>query len=237
MSNDTMKKIRIAVGTANHLLSSIWFASPKKGCLFLGAVGLGGTLKASLHASGQSHVRFGPDIKEIANTYAMKWQRPPTPESGVTHVASVLFPTDFLKGSQPLTNKVSNLILLEHAPAGEAIELSFFYSYHHMEELEPKLSKIGLPLFHIGMESGEQVSLVVRNIKFDPFILGPFGALSDPNGSVALPLAKWMDDNAKDTPSIGGLSSILFNEPSIQGGVLRMIQVSGLALVKSTSAS
>ena len=237
MTGHALKKIRVAVGTADQLLSSVWFFSGNKGCLFIGAVGLGGTLKASFHESGKSHIRFGPDIKELSSAYVTKWQRPTTPPAGAVHVASIFFPTNFLKGTTAIPKNVPTLIRLERAPSGSAIELGLFYSREPMNELEPKLAKVGLPMVHIGLESGEGVSIVASQRTFDPTRLGPMAALADENGSLPLPPPKWIADEAKSASSIGNLSSILINEPSNQGGILQLVQVSGLRIVNGKKSA
>jgi hypothetical protein len=135
-------------------------------------------------------------------------------------VASIRFPTDFLRGPQAIEKAIRDLVLVERAPAGDCIELGVFYSREPKSVLEPKLAKIGLPMFHIDFGNGENASIVVRQRIFESAQLGPFSTLAYPKGSVTLPPAKWSTKDLASGATRTGLSSLLFNKPANSGGVL-----------------
>ncbi len=83
--------------------SSLWFAHHSKNDVYVSVGVLGGRLKLSLHRDRNCQFGMVRRYAELLNDRgltpirAIRWRRPQTPERGAFHIASVFFPTDFLR--------------------------------------------------------------------------------------------------------------------------------------------
>jgi hypothetical protein len=227
-----LKKARFAVGTApDKVISSWWFLSVNHSCVYIGARPLGGVVKATLHASRQCHVRFGTtnDLGQIANHKATSWERKVTPDLGIFHAVTIVFPTDLLKGKMPAPQGGADHILLEPAPNGSAVEFGVFYSRQHPDDLATKFEKHGLPLYWAALENGEFLSVVARTAPFDPVTVGPLAGLLDTENPIAtLPNPIWSIPET-ELAQQKNLSAVVWNDPG-DAGFLVLVQVSGMSL-------
>lgn len=226
-------KLRFVVGDNASPRSSVWFVDGYRDDVYLSSRNLGGSFKCSLHASGWCHVAFesgyaarkresGIDIPRRA---LVRWRRPPTPPRGGVHVASVLFPTDFLRlDFPPLSPKPRRPVFnFKAAPPGQAVEVCVFYSGISMNEAEEPLSKIGLPIVCLSLDGGEFVHVVGR---YQPFPTDYVERMRQARGRMT-------ELSPRDIPRAGetkrNLSVVGVNDPEIDG-CIKLVEVNGLTL-------
>jgi hypothetical protein len=155
----------------------------------------------------------------------IKWRRAPTPEHGGVHVASLIFPINYLHLDAAVGSSKKPLFQFEapHDPT-QAVEFGFVYSREPIDVLEQKLMKIGKPLFRTGLDNGESVSVVVRLTDFDPAVLPSQDKLNNGGLRVLSP---------ENMPEPGGersnLTAALWNKPE-DGGTLQVIEVGGVTM-------
>jgi hypothetical protein len=89
---------------------SPWAAFGSGNEYYIGARHAMGSSKISLHQSGicrialtEKHFAALPaeGLTQPSDRVMVKWKRQPTPEIGAAHVASIIFPTEFLKLREP----------------------------------------------------------------------------------------------------------------------------------------
>jgi hypothetical protein len=198
----------------------------------MGARHVMGSSKISLHQSGICRVALtekhdnalpGDGLTQPPDRAMIKWKRPPTPEVGTAHVASIIFPTEFLKLPQPQGTLKKPLIIFDAAAPGKAVEVGFFYSREEQATLEPKLLKIGHPIVWTKLDNGEMITVVVREADFDRTVLPSQDTLDRSPGKIL----------SKDVHAIKGemrnLTGTFWNEPG-DGGTLMLIEVGGISL-------
>jgi hypothetical protein len=226
-----MKRIRFSVGGDGDPRSSVWTAWHKKADYYLGVEALTGQIKVSLHRDRRCHVKFQESFWHALRTRGLHvprtpkatiWTRPITPKDGAVHVASVLFPRDLIRVDAPPDNRwlgwwSDPIFYFAPAPAGEAVEVAFFYT-KHAEAIEERLSRIGKPVFYSTLEpSDECVAVVVRT--------RPFDATGLPQ-QWSIAAAALYDHSAVGRDDHSG---VLFNAPD-EHTPLQLTQVSGLAI-------
>lgn len=230
-------KLRLAVATTDDkLYSGIWAAWGNKSDFYIGALTTLGSMKVSLHASGICRVAFTePAMRRLkdegletpSDRAIVKWRRPATPTEGAALVASLIFPTAFLKQPPREGSARRPLVVVNAGPRAEAVEVGFFYSRMPNAHLEPSLSKIGHPLFWAQLDSGETVSIVARNRDFDPKSLPSSEQM---NRSKMNPLRSHIEDELEN------LTAAFWNEPK-DGGALQVMEISGVRMRKNTPAA
>jgi DNA-binding GntR family transcriptional regulator len=144
--------------------------------------------------------------------------------AGRIYVASVLFPTDYLRS--PRTPQGTEKRPLHHftpAPRGGALEVSFFYSREAAETLEPKFLKLCRPLIRTTLDNGESVSIVVHQTEFDKRFLPSPEKVKNLSGAVhvEIPAGTEMSD----------LTAAVWNSPVEDGtGTLIIAEIGGVTL-------
>lgn len=225
--------IRFGVCRKDGKHSGIWTAFGHNGDYYIGARSIMGSTKISLHASGvcrlaltetQMKLLAAQGLEQPTDRAFVKWRRATTPASGAVHVASVLFPLDYLHLEAPQTTAKKPIFLFEASEPGHAVEFGFFFSRMPMADLEKKLVRIGKPLFRSDLDNGESVSMVVRLVEFDPSVL----PTTDQLNKAGLRLL-----NRGALPKAGteerGLTAALWNKPD-DGESLRILEISGVTL-------
>lgn len=171
----TRSNFRFAVGGDETGYSSPWTAFGNGNEYYIGARSAKGSSKISLHQSGIGRVGLtekqfralsADGLTQPSDRAMIKWRRPPTPDIGAAHVASIIFPTIFLKLPEPQGTEKKPLIIFEPAPLGKA-EVGFFYSREDAATLEPTLLQIGQPIVCTTLNNGETITVVVRQADFD----------------------------------------------------------------------
>jgi hypothetical protein len=230
-------QFRFAVGDPEHNYSTIWSAWGWGNEFYFGAVAMLGFTKISLHQTGECQVAIIKDKWEKLGREGLprpddraltKWVQKPTPDSGAIHVASVLFPTDYLKSTKvPEGTAKRPLTILTPAPPGKAVEVSYFYSREPAETLGPKFAKLCIPLFRVTLDNGDSVSIVVRQTEFDKRFLPPpeqMQRLSDTT-NVEIP-------PGTETPN---LTAAVWNDPVENGfGTLIVAEIGGVTLRRNS---
>lgn len=224
--------------------SSTWYINHTGDSVYLYVNSLGGRMKASFHPEGESEdgkdSQFGFEKKyreKLANeSYdtprPSRWIRPKPVNDKVVEVAKVLFPTDHLKGSvvderknckREPNSKRKWRFSLPMAGKGEAVEISLFYSTKKPEDLENIFIKKGFtPMFFMDLPNREIVSVIGKNVLFDP------KSLPDPNKKFAIKKLdgiKQVDDHEKN------LHATFYNDPK-DGEILQLVEINGLTLKK-----
>jgi len=109
-------------------------AAGGKSDVYLTSRSLGGTLKASLHESGEWHIAYSQRafeekvkgaISKFKERFIEKWPRPPEFAPGITMAFRIVTPwsaiTNAIEGS-----KVKGVIWLPNAPESKATEIDIF---------------------------------------------------------------------------------------------------------------
>ena len=103
-----------------------------------------------------------------------RWKRPETPSVGVVQVASIMFPTDFLRGTIPPFKSGLKRLPITLAPPGHAIEVGLFYSRADPPTTRTELENAERScLDYFSLPSGENVALAWCVIPFDPALIPP----------------------------------------------------------------
>lgn len=209
--------------------SSVWFAHHRGNDVYVGTLTLGGHLKLSLHRDQTCQCGLVRSYRDklycdgLAAPRLVRWSRPQTPERGAVHVASIFFPTDFLRGEGVANSPGKLKISLPMAPSGQATEVGFFYSFEQPDDLEPQfVRQPATPILYMTLPSGEYVSIVVRHVPFNALLVPDFSRI----GSKFRPL-----DGA---PQQGGLihnaHAILFGDHSHEQPGFSIMEVNGLTV-------
>jgi len=103
----------------------MWTAFGTGNEYYIGARHVMGSTKISLHQSGICRVALtekhfnalpGDGLTQPPDRAMVKWKRPPTPDVGAAHVASIIFPTEFLRLAEPQGTRKKPLIIFGAAP-------------------------------------------------------------------------------------------------------------------------
>jgi hypothetical protein len=159
--------------------------------------------------------------KEPPKREVVVWPKPVVPKTGAVHVASVIFPTDYLTADAPKSTKQKPIFIFE-APAGRAVEVGFFYSQEGVAALEPKFSSIGIPCVCTTLDNGHSVSTVVRVRDFDPSVLPKSNV---PSNGVHL----FDEDGLGPGEALTDLHALLWNDPK-KDGSLQIIEIGGVKI-------
>lgn len=224
--------LRFAVcGPKGH--SSSWTAFGHGNDYYIGARGLMGSQKISLHASGICRVAMtdqfysslpAKGLVQPLDRVSVKWTRPETPIVGAVHVASIVFPSDFLvQAKRPEGTYRKPLIIFGDVPPGKAFEFGFFYSREGIDDLRDRFLSVGKPLCSSKLADGTTVSLVSRVIDFDRSALPPPVQLTAAPGHI---LPKEAADPHFEQK---GLTAHFWNQPE-DGKALMMYEIGGISL-------
>ena len=104
--------------------------------MYLACRALRGTLKASLHASGEWHFAysqetFEADVKPVApeklDRFIARWPRPVAIAPGVTLAFRIVTPSSAVSEPIRTTEKAAEIAWLPNAPSGKATEVDVFF--------------------------------------------------------------------------------------------------------------
>jgi hypothetical protein len=230
---------RFAVGSPDAGHSATWTAFGAGSEYYIGARHAMGSSKISLHRSEICRVALtekhfnslpGDGLAQPRDRALMKWKRAPTPDIGAVHVASIIFPTEFLKLPEPQGTPKKPLIIFGAAPPGKAVEIGFFYSREAAATLEPKLLQIGYPIVCTTLDNGEMITVVGRVSDFDRAVLPSQDRLEKSPMNI---LAKNVH-TIKD--ELNNLTGMFWNDPG-DGGSLMLIEVGGMSIRRNAISS
>ena len=231
-------KFRFGIASDGQALTSSWRAAARKSDFYVGDSRLMGHCKISLHASRWCRFAFAPALAEkftpedgVAPDRAKtKWKRPKTPDAGVLHVLSLLFPTDLLApiGPIPPQTATKRVHWLPPAPPGQALELGFFYTREAPERAMMRFQGVAIPIVTTDLGNGEHVVIAVR---MAPFNVAPIAALRARRFQSLSPTA----DQLSPGERLDDLGAFLVNDPDVDGR-LQIVVVGGLSLVRNEEA-
>jgi hypothetical protein len=173
-------RLRFALGNGNGKYSGTWVAWGHGCNFYIGARSILGSMKISLHESGICRVALTEQRMKLLAVQGLqcpsdrafiKWRRAPTPETGAALAVSLTFPTRYFRLPSPVGTPKTPTLILDTKPEWEAAEIGFFYTREPSSSLGSKLKQVGIPMFHVELEDGEAVSIVVRRGTFDPAVL------------------------------------------------------------------
>jgi hypothetical protein len=229
---------RFAVGNPSRGFSTTWTAFGNRSDYYIGSRSFMGSQKISLHASGICRVALtnrqfdelaAEGLTQPADRAIVKWRRADTPQAGAQHVASVIFPTDYLGViEQPRGSYRKPLFIFDAAPAGQAVEFGFFFSREEQSAIREQYLKIGQPIVCTTLESGEHVTVVAKISEFDKAYLPSQAQLDKASGTV---FSRSALDNRDELPN---LTATFWNDPR-DGDALRLVEVGGVTLRRTPS--
>jgi hypothetical protein len=232
-----VEKVRFYVADeADRRRSAPWYVRENAGSVYVGPSLLGGSLKLSFHKTGGSadgrDSQYGTTSRYVERLRAAgfwnfprlaRWSRPVPPLHGATQVASILFPTDFLRTPLPPPPPGKTKFALPIAPPGSALEVGLFYSRSVPQELEALFIGKGLtPLFFVPANAGQFVSVTARHVAFDPNSIPKFPLTAVPLG-----------DGPHPGQTIDTASAIMLRDMPKDGGVVHLAEVTGLKVTRS----
>ena len=155
-------ELRFGARAPDGRCSSVWFASRIGNDIYVGARSYGGWFKLSLHRDGSAQVTVTSRLRK----HFKRWRMPEVPDRGAVHVASIVFPSRFLKRRPPL--ELRTPVRWEPAPEQGALEIGLFYG-NRLATFAP-----GSTLrFATGLRDGRVVMVAVRSTDDDGAHLGP----------------------------------------------------------------
>jgi hypothetical protein len=166
----TVDKLRFGAKAGDGRCSALWIAFTKGSDLYLGARSVAAKLKLSLHADGNCHIavdynyyRRLPDVgvPRPPDRHFARWRMPAMSDSGAVHVASVIFPTRFLRTGAPL--ELNKSVFWEGSPDRGALEVGFFYGKHLLDQrsVGPAVLR-----FRTSLSDGRVVMVITRCTDF-----------------------------------------------------------------------
>ena len=223
-------KFRFAACRADGRHSHTWAAWGNKNDYYIANRRIGGAIKTSLHEGGGFRVafekKFWQQQSDLGGAPAKRdvvvWPKPPVPEKGVVHVASVLLPTNYFTANAPTGSRGKPIMIFEALP-GQAVEVGFFYSLEAPTALESRLAAGGaLPWGYTTLDNGYYVSIVARARAFDSSVL--------PTNRFPLSKAHVFDRGILEPGrNLTNLHAIAWNDPQ-RGEALQMIEIGGAAI-------
>jgi hypothetical protein len=185
-------KLRIFISDdIDRARSQCWYFHSKGDDVYIGPEATGGTAKLSLHGNNapsndgcNSQWGLIGDYRKKEAKFTnrplrpLRWKRPKTPPMGAIHVASILFPTDFLCGVIRAFKPGRTRVALPMAPPRHAIEVSVIYSLEEPSNIAAEMTKAGITfLGHFHLPCGGIVAVSACEVPFDPALVPPPSAL------------------------------------------------------------
>jgi hypothetical protein len=238
-------KLRLFIRDAqNRPRSQCWYFSSYNNSIVIGPEPTGGTLKLSFHASdGQSHdgrnSQWGliTDYREEEERLfgkqtvlqPIRWIRPETPSVGAAHVASILFPTDFLDGTikpfKPLNKQDQKRIALPLAPSGHAIEVGVFFSFEDPLTIIVRSDAGDTCIGYRSLPGGEYVAFAAREVPFNPASILPASDLGR--------AFQALSGAPKVSEAIDNCSAILLHDNPADGEAAFLVEINGATIKRN----
>jgi hypothetical protein len=229
-----MDKLRFAVGR-DDAFSSAWVIWAHNDSLYIGGIGRSGVSKFSFHgeeycqlATTKEHWTKMPEagIPQPAERQNMSWRRLPTPDHGLLHVASLIFPTDYLRGQAKSGKPKKPLLVIPSAPRGRAVVVGIFYSRE-----DPNLFCQGgvKPIYISKLTTGEYVSVAVGERAFDINELGKLPSTVSNFQALTKQAATLQPGDIRD-----GMTAMLYNDPNEDDHRrLLLVEIGGVSIRKN----
>ena len=220
------KRVRFVVENSEGKFSDVWLFWGNRDDFYFGARTVSDAIKVSLHKNGVGYVAFdkryhAAKANLLSRRTIREWKLPQPKATGAVHVASVILPADYCAASvAPPGVNVLKVLVLGVEP-GAAAEIGMFMHLEHPQSIEPRLTKIGKPIFVTTLDNGAQVSIVVRSQPFDRSLL--------PQGMKIPRLSFNLSSRSKEELLGEAHSAIICSAPP-DNGTLQVISVGGVRL-------
>lgn len=212
--------------------SSTWKIKRTKDNVYISTEGFTGRMKLSLHPNLVCQWGLVRNYHEsnIANSKGsfepIRWQRKETPAEGALFVASITFPTKYLKGKfSDFKEKGKENFKFQIAPEGRSLSFGIFYSKEDPKTLEQKfMQRNMLPIFAFDLENGEYVSFVFQE-QIDRFAL-PDGFTRKVGGTEIEPILQVGE-------TMSDCSAIFVGQRAVEGEPIELVEVNGFSISKN----
>jgi hypothetical protein len=223
------KRLRFAVEGPDGRFSTAWATWEKNDTIYLAGRTIGGAFKVSLHPPEMGGYRlaytkdFYAKVRDrVPQREIVRWPRPEIGEKEVVLVASICFPTDFMRSGPPPSSRNRKYLILGAPQSGRAANVGFFLSRAGMKAIETSAPTGHMPIVGWVFEDGSSISLVAWESEFDPGVLPKSG---EPlNGATVISFGPIVSERAGSNPTM-----MLFNEPGT-GVPLQIIELGGVSV-------
>lgn len=223
------ERLRFAVEGPDGRFSTAWSTWEKNDTVYVAGRTSGRFIKVSLHLPDKGGYRLAYDkpfyltIKErVPQREIVTWPRPEVSERDVVLVASICFPTDFMRSGPPPSSRDKKYLILGAPHSGRAANVGFFLSRAGTEAIAASAPRGHMPMVGWVFDDGTSISLVAWESEFDPAVL--------PRPGEPLKGATVMTFGPIDHERPGGNPTMmLFNEPG-PGVPLQIIELGGVSL-------
>jgi hypothetical protein len=223
------KRLRFAVEGPDGRFSTAWATWEKNDTVYAAGRSIGGAIKISLHLPDRGGYRvaytkdFYAKVRDrVPQREIVTWPRPEVSEKDVVLIASICFPTDFMRSGPPPSSRNKKYLILGAPKSGRAANVGFFLSRAGKEAIEASAPKGHMPIVGWVFEDGTSISLVAWEREFDPGVLPKSG---EPlKGATVIGFGPIVPEGTGAHPTM-----MLFNEPG-PGIPLQIIEVGGVSL-------
>jgi hypothetical protein len=134
--------------------------------VYLGVRSVAGKVKLSLHQDGRAQISLTSEhysrlsnegVPTPPSRHFARWRMPDVPDAGAVHVASVVFPSRYLRPWPPL--QLSKPVSWEPAPERGALAVGLFYGRQLTRPEPPTRLR-----FATRLSDGRFVMIAVRNV-------------------------------------------------------------------------
>lgn len=241
VTSPAFNKLRFVVGSYNGPYSARWSIWAHKGNVYILSSPIGHAIKLSLHGEKGSLVcqlahtshYYAKNIAhhpDAAGRDVVRWKRKPTPPDGFLHVASIVFPADYMRLPPARGTPKKPLIIFAASGPGTKVEIGVFYSRIPPPQAAVQLVKEGTVVGHIVLPDGEFVYVVRNKIdQYEPPQL-PTGERLLPGQDFRLTTGHWTPEQKAEILRASGentLAMITFNHPT-DGEPLTIFEFGGL---------
>lgn len=212
--------------------SSTWKIKRTKDNVYISTEGFTGRMKLSLHPDlvcqwGLVRNYHERNVSNSKGSFEpIRWERKETPVEGALFVASITFPTKYLKGKfSDFKEKGKEHFKFQIAPEGCSLSFGVFYSKEDPETLEQKfIQRNMLPIFTFDLENGEYVSFVFQE-QLDRFALPDdfTGKVGGTEIEPVLQVGETMSD----------CSAIFVGQRAVEGKPIELVEINGFSISKS----
>ena len=171
MTRSKVERFRFGVGSDEDGYSSVWLMCRDRNDVYLGIRDAMGMIKIDFHEDGNCFLMIGKEFHEDQNMgpgrALVAWKRPKTKQGGVSHVASLVFPTGFLKGNLIVGKESKKILWIQPAPDGRAVEIGVFFTYEKPAIATNKYLGGVTQIFSTKLLNGQNVLMAGQKIDFD----------------------------------------------------------------------
>jgi hypothetical protein len=215
-----MLKFRFAVGIGDNICSTIWTVASRNDDVYVGPreprLPVSFRSKLSFHASGVCHEKNL--VSTAPRPTNFRWRRAPTPSAGVAVVAALAFPTDYMSGPRPPSDKPVTIIT--SAAPGKQRVVVFAFTRDPEDQVRSMLDDRSLHLYG-SLRNGERFIVWSHE---EPCVFGDLDVPADEHG-------RHYRFFAADAGPIGRHVVLRFAKPPVDGGYLMLTELTGYRVI------